>query len=447
MTMTASDSRLWASGVRRGPDGVLSVAGVPVTDIARDFGTPAFVLDEADLRQRATNFREAFEAAFAPGGVDVYYGGKAFLSVAVARWVHEAGLRIDVATGGELAVALRAGIPGRAIAMHGNNKSVAEIERAVEAGVGRIVIDSLIEIERIAAVAAQRKVQVPVMIRTTVGVHGHTHEFIATAHEDQKFGLSIASGQAAAAVAAVLARPELKLVGLHSHIGSQIFELSGYEIAIKRLLALYAEIERDHGVVLPEINLGGGFGVAYVPADDPPAPAQIANQLAQTLREECAALGMAVPRVSVEPGRSIIAPTVFTLYEVGTVKPVQLEDGSVRTYVSVDGGMSDNLRPALYDAEYSVTLASRTGAADQIRCRVVGKHCETGDIIIRDAQLPADITPGDLLAVPVTGAYGRAMANNYNHVPRPPVLAARDGEIRVIVRRETEADLLALDLG
>src|SRR5690348_15952677 len=281
------------------------------------------------------------------------------------------------------------------------------------------------------------------MVRVTVGVEAHTHEYIATAHEDQKFGFSLAGGAAAAAVDRILADGVLDLAGLHSHIGSQIFDTSGFEVAARRVLGLQAQIRDRHGVQLPELDLGGGFGIAYTTQDDPSPPGDLAANLLSIVEHECAAYRLDAPHLSVEPGRAIVGPAVFTLYEVGTVKDV---DG-IRAYVSVDGGMSDNIRTALYDASYSATVAGRVSAAPPILARVVGKHCESGDVVVKDEFLPADVQPGDLLAVPGTGAYCRSMASNYNHVPRPPVVAVSDGTARVIVRRETEDDLLALDVG
>ncbi len=440
---------LWPSGVARGADAALVVAGVGVAELAAEHGTPAYVLDEADFRARATAFTTAFDEAFAPlcGGADVYYAAKAFTCTAVARWLREDGLRYDGCTWGELAVALRAGFPGEALLFHGNNKSVPEIERAVGAGVGRIVLDSLAEVERVAAAARRAGVRQGVMLRVTVGVEAHTHSYIATAHEDQKFGLSLAGGDAERAVAAVLARPELELRGLHSHIGSQIFDVSGFEVAARRLLGLHAAVAARHGVALPEIDLGGGFGVAYTAGQRPLAPTQLAEGMAAVVGASCRDLGVAVPRVSIEPGRAIAGPSTFTLYTVGTVKDVELDGGARRCYVAVDGGMSDNVRTALYDADYSATLASRSSSAPPVLSRVVGKHCESGDVVVKDEFLPGDVAPGDLLAVPGTGAYCRSMASQYNHVPRPPVVAVRDGAARVLVRRETEDDLLALDVG
>jgi diaminopimelate decarboxylase len=441
-------SRLWPSNVERAGDGVLQVAGIDVVKIADSFGTPAYVVDESDFRSRARAFKLAFHSAFAAVGADadVFYAGKAFMNVAIVRWIAAEGLGLDVCTGGELAVALRAGFPPDRIGVHGNNKSADELERALRVNVGRIVVDSAVEIERLSRLARQRSVPVKVMLRLTVGVEAHTHEYIATAHEDQKFGFSLAGGSATEAVAVILAEPGLELIGLHSHIGSQIFDTAAFEVAARRTLGLHAQIRDDHGVELPELNLGGGFGMAYTTQDDPQPPEQLAGEMAAIVGTECQALGVAVPRISVEPGRAIAGPSTFTLYEVGTVKPVELDAGVTRTYVAVDGGMSDNIRAALYGADYSCTLASRRSDAPPVLARVVGKHCESGDIVVKDEFLPADIRPGDLLAVPGTGAYARSMASTYNHVPRPAVVAVRDSQARVIVRRETEDDLLGLDV-
>ncbi|GAA2265316.1 MULTISPECIES: diaminopimelate decarboxylase [Kitasatospora] len=436
--LNALDPKVWSRTVARDGRGVVTVGGLDVRSLAAEFGTPAYVMDEADFRARARAWREAFG-----DGADVYYAGKAFLSKAVVRWLYEEGLNLDVCSGGELAVALAGGMPGERIALHGNNKSVGELEQAVKAGVGHVVLDSYQEVERLAAVAERHGTRQPVLIRVTVGVEAHTHEFIATAHEDQKFGLSLAGGAAAEGVRRVLAQPSLELRGIHSHIGSQIFDTAGFEVAARRVVGLLAEVRDEHGIELPEIDLGGGLGIAYTSEDDPREPAEIAAALAAIVRRECRAVGLEVPRLSVEPGRAIAGPTAFTLYEVGTVKPLE----GLRTYVSVDGGMSDNIRTALYDAEYSVALVSRASEAEPMLVRVVGKHCESGDIVVRDAFLPADLAPGDLLAVPATGAYCRSMASNYNHALKPPVVAVADGSARVIVRRETEEDLLRLDIG
>ena len=440
---------LWASSVQRGADGVLSVGGVSVVELAREFGTPAYVLDEDDFRSRAREFKQAYSAAFEPlcGGADVYYAGKAFLCTEVARWIKDEDLFLDVSSGGELAVAIRAGLPGARIGMHGNNKSLAEIRDALAYGVGRIIIDSFDEIERVAGVAAELGVVAPVLVRVTVGVEAHTHEFIATAHEDQKFGLSLAGGQAFEAVQRILSLPEsLRLLGLHSHIGSQIFDTSGFEVAARRILGLHLQVTRELGVELPELDLGGGFGIAYTTEHDPMPVGELAAGLARIVERECVSDGVAVPRVSIEPGRAIAGPSTFTLYQVGTVKPVEVDGGHSRVYVSVDGGMSDNVRTALYDADYSCTLASRRSTAAPALSRVVGKHCESGDIVVKDEFLPSDVRAGDLVAVPGTGAYCRALSSQYNHTPRPPVVAVRGGRARLIVRRETIEDILALDV-
>ena len=437
---------LWATSVRRNDAGTLEVGGVDVAQLAAEFGTPAFVLDEADFRGRATAFRDAFASEF-PGGCDVYYAGKAFLCTGVARWIVEDGLGLDVCSAGELAVGLRAGVPPDRITLHGNNKNDAEIDRALRVGVGRIAVDSLHEIDRVADAAARLGVRAAVLLRVTVGVEAHTHEYMSTAHEDQKFGLSLAGGHAAEAIVRVLGRAELELRGLHSHIGSQIFDTGGFEIAARRLLGLHAWVERVQGAVLPELVLGGGYGIAYTSEHDPLDPQTLAQQLAEIVARECRGLGIAVPRVAVEPGRAIAGPSTLTLYTVGTVKDVPLGHGTSRRYVAVDGGMSDNIRTALYNADYSCTLASRASGVAPVLSRVVGRHCESGDVIVRDEFLPGDVAPGDLVAVPGTGAYCRSMASQYNHVPRPPVIAVRDGVARVLVRRETEEDLLALDVG
>ncbi|MDT4929723.1 MAG: diaminopimelate decarboxylase, partial [Pseudonocardiales bacterium] len=313
--------------------------------------------------------------------------------------------------------------------------------------VGHVIVDSFEEIQRLAAIAGAAGVRQRVLVRVTVGVEAHTHEFIATAHEDQKFGFSLRDGAAARAVDAVLSAPSLEFVGLHSHIGSQIFETAGFEVAAHRVVSLAATIRDVHGVQVDEINLGGGLGIAYVTGDDPEPPKQTLERLSGIVELECASVGLRVPRLSVEPGRAVVGPSAITVYEVGTVKDVTLDGGITRRYVSVDGGMSDNIRTALYDAQYTCVVANRVSSAPPARARVVGKHCESGDVVVRDTWLPGDVQPGDLVAVAATGAYCRSMASNYNHVPRPPVVAVRDGVAQVIVRRETEDDLLRLDMG
>ena len=431
---------LWSTTARK-VEGRLEVGGVQLTDLVAEHGSPAYVLDEADFRSRARAFRDAFAA------YDVFYAGKAFLCTTTARWVAEEGLCLDVCSGGELTVAERAGFDPARIGFHGNNKTPAELRRAVELGVGRVIVDSFDEIERLAAIVAELGATARVMVRVTAGVEAHTHEYIATAHEDQKFGFSITSGDAFEAVRRVQDAPGLELLGLHSHIGSQIFDSSGFEVAARRVLALHARVSEELGVTLPEMDLGGGFGIAYTTQDDPADPSQLATEMTKIVEHECRALGIPQPRLSIEPGRAIVGPSMCTVYEIGTVKDVELDGGARRTYVSVDGGMSDNIRTALYDADYSCTLASRASDAPPKLSRVVGMHCEAGDIVVKDEFLPSDLVPGDLLAVPGTGAYCRSMASNYNHALRPPVVAVRDGATRVVVRRETVDDLLATDVG
>ncbi len=426
--------------------GELTLSGLPASQLAREFGTPTFFLDEDAFRSRALAWRDGLRAEFGDSAGHVFYASKSFSCTAVAHWIEELGLGIDVSTGGEFAVAIAGGVSPSRIQVHGNNKSQSEIDRAVSAGVNTIVIDSLYEIDRVASAAQSQGKRQSVLIRLTPGIEAHTHESISTAHEDVKFGFSIASGAAWSAVEKIAMHPELELRGVHCHIGSQIFGTEAFEIAADRLLAFMARYRDTYGNELPELDLGGGYGIAYLPTEITVEPSDVLPAIGSAVRAACAKYKLNVPAISIEPGRNIVGPTMFTLYEVGTVKDVVLEDGSVRRYVSVDGGMSDNARTALYDAEYFACLAQRTSTAITSLSRIVGKHCETGDIIIRDIQLPSDVVPGDLIATPATGAYGRSMASNYNHVPRPPVVAVIDGKARVIVRRETEADLLALDV-
>jgi diaminopimelate decarboxylase len=433
--------KLWSRTVRRDDDGVVSVGGLRLTDLAEQVGTPAYVIDEDDFRARARAWREAF------AGWTVYYAGKSFLCGAVVAWVAEEGLNLDVCSLGELTVALRAGFDPARIGMHGNNKSEAELRLALERGVGRIIVDSSDEITRLEQLCAELDTTVRVMIRVTTGVEAHTHEYIATAHEDQKFGFSIAGGQALVGLFRCHHSPRLELLGVHSHIGSQIFDTNGFEVAARRTLKLFAQFREATGLQLAELDLGGGFGIAYTKEDDPATPEELASGLRDIVEHECRGFGLDLPAVSIEPGRAIVGPSGLALYRVGTVKGVDVGGGLIRRYLSVDGGMSDNIRPALYAAEYSAALASRASDAEPVVSRVVGLHCEGGDILVRDEFLPADVGVGDLLAVPAAGAYSRSMASNYNHTPRPPVVSVRDGRVRTLLRRETLDDLLALDAG
>lgn len=446
----ALDAALFSRTVRRGRDcGELKVGEVRASALIAEFGSPLYVIDETDARERAAAILAAFRREFARVGTEatVYYAGKAFLSIEVARWMSELGLCVDVASGGELAVALAAGVDPATIGFHGNNKSVGEIERAVAAGVGTIVLDSELEIERVAAAAAAAGVRQRVRFRVNSGVHASTHDFLATSHEDQKFGLPL--DRAVELAARIRAHDSLDFVGLHCHIGSQIFASDGFRESARRLMGVYAELAE--GGPVPELNLGGGFGIAYVRGDEPPVIDEVAAQLADIVRETAEEFGIPLPRVAVEPGRAIIGPAGLTLYTVGTTKSVALDPAehagaTSRLYVSVDGGMSDNARTALYGAQYSVRLANRRSAAAAQLVRVVGKHCESGDIVVDRDLLPGDVAPGDVLAVPATGAYCWSLASNYNYVGRPPVVAVRDGEARLMIRGETEADLLARNI-
>jgi diaminopimelate decarboxylase len=436
---------VWPRNLVRGDDGVVSIAGVPVTELAAEYGTPLFVIDEDDFRSRCRDIAAAFG-----GGEYVHYAAKAFLCSEVARWVNQEGLSLDVATGGELAVALHADFPPERITLHGNNKSVAELATAVKVGVGHVVVDSLIEIERLNEVAGAAGIVQDVLVRVTPGVEAHTHEFISTAHEDQKFGLSLASGAAMDAVRKVFATDNLRLVGLHCHVGSQIFDVAGFEVAAHRVIGLLRDVVSEFGVEktaqMSIIDLGGGLGISYVPQDDPPPMQELADKLKAIVRSESEAVGLPTPKLVVEPGRAIAGPGTITLYEVGTVKDVAVSATAQHRYVSVDGGMSDNIRPALYGAEYDARLVSRFSDASAALTRIVGKHCETGDIIVRDTWVSDDIAPGDLLAVAATGAYCYSMSSRYNLLCRPAVVAVKDGKTRLVLRRETVDDLLSLEV-
>ena len=441
-------SAVWSRTTERGADGALSIGGCDVRDLAGEFGTPLYVVDEADFRARARAFVDEFSAAFAryDAQVDVYYAGKAFLCSQVAQWMSQDGLGVDVASQGELETALRGGVPAHRLAFHGNNKSDDELRRALEVGVGRIVVDSFTEIEELALVAKDLGVSAPVMVRVTTGVHAGGHEYIATSHEDQKFGLSLASGAAMDAMYRCHASDHLTLIGIHTHIGSQILSLDAFAQSAERMLQLRADFTSATGADLPEVDLGGGYAIAYTPDGEAMETAQAATAIAAAVNDLLVSTGGTWPRFSIEPGRAIAGPAGSTLYRVGVVKQVELEDGGQRQYVAVDGGMSDHMRTILYRADYTATIASRLSPAEPAASRVVGKHCESGDVVVRDVALPHDIARGDLLSVPATGAYGRSMSNNYNAVPRPAVVAVRDGQARVIVRRDTLEDLLRPDV-
>lgn len=460
---------LWPTTARRTPDGELALGGLTVSEILADAPTPVFVMDEADLRGRAASWAAAMHEEFWPSygmaGGEAFYAGKAFLTTKVAQWVLEEGMGIDTASRGELAVSLAAlqevggedaTTDATRLGLHGNGKTQAEITVALTHHLGHLVLDSLEEVELAArAVRDLRASGVygpeetgQVMVRLTTGVHAGGHEFISTGHEDQKFGLSVHAGTARQAIDAIIAAPELELHGLHSHIGSQIMDLAGFREAARVVLTLRHEVAADTGHLCPEVDLGGGYGIAYTGADPvPPSPAEVARTLAETVRELCTELGDPVPHVSVEPGRSVAGPSTVTLYTVTGLKRVELGEGASRLYVSVDGGMSDNIRPALYEAAYTALVANRRPdpSVGLTRARVVGKHCESGDVVVRDVDLPADLAVGDVLAVPATGAYGRSMASNYNLFTRPGVRWVREGESGWILRPETIEDLLRLE--
>jgi diaminopimelate decarboxylase len=428
---------LWPCSAGEDPDGHITISGVRLTDLAERYGTPAYILDEADVRSRCRAYIEALP------GAEIAYAGKAFLCRGMASWVRDEGLSLDVCSAGELAVARSVDFPAERILLHGNAKTPADLRAATSYGVGRIVIDSVTEIARIAAHVPIGHRQ-RVLLRVTPGVDAHAaHPSVTTGTADQKFGLSLSTGAAAEAIRRVIAQPELELTGLHCHLGSQIFEISPYERAARRLMALMAATHSEHGVALTELNLGGGHAVPVAEPDQEFDLPGFARRIRRVIAEECAEHNFPSPWLTFEPGRAIVARSMITLYRVLTVKRVP----GVRTFVAVDGGMSDNPRPALYGARYDAVPAHRSAAAERQLATVVGRHCEAGDWIARDIPLPGDLRPGDLLAVPGTGAYNHSMASNYNMVGRPPVIAVRDGVPRILIRRETDADLRRRDVG
>ena len=417
--------------------GRLLVDGCDVDQLARTFGTPLYLYSETELRARCREYRDAF------GADAVSYAGKAFLCVAMARLVAEEGMHLDVATGGELYVALRAGFPAARVVFHGNNKSDDELRGALEAGVGRIVADSFDELDRIEALVVDGAPPPRVLIRVTPGVEAHTHEYIATGADDSKFGFTVANGTAHEAALRVAKSDATTFAGFHCHIGSQILVLESFARAAAVVAELAGEVARDTGAPIDEINLGGGLGVPYTADElDAPTIAEFGREVRANFTDACATFGLdPLPALTVEAGRSVAGPAGVTLYTVGTIKEIP----GVRTYVAVDGGMSDNPRPATYGAEYEAAIPARIAARRPLVATVAGKHCEQGDVLVRDAHLPADVAVGDVLITPVTGAYGYSLASNYNLVPRPAVVFVRDGEPRVVVRRETLDDLVVRD--
>lgn len=431
----ADDLSVWPASTTRLPDGDLAVGGVPLAELADRFDTPAYVLDEAEVRGRCRTYRNAFPDA------DVLYAAKAFLSRAMVRWVREEGLGLDVCSAGELELAVTAGFPADRIVLHGNAKSPRDLEAALRLGVGRIVIDGPSEIARIAAAVGPGGRQ-KVMVRVVPGVSAGGHDKIRTGTDDQKFGLSLADGSAQHAIARILGQPRLELTGLHCHIGSQITEVKPYLVALRRMVGLMARVHDAHGVALPELGLGGGHGIAYRPGEPVLDLTALSRRLRAGLAESCAAAGLAVPRLAVEPGRAVAGPAGVALYRVLAVKRT-----GEKVFVAVDGGMSDNPRPALYGVRYAPRLIGRHSAAEPRKATVVGRHCEAGDVLAADAELPGDVRPGDLLAVPVAGAYQLSMASGYNLVGRPPVIAVHEGTATALMRRETLDDFRSRDIG
>jgi diaminopimelate decarboxylase len=416
---------LLPDSAQEGPDGHLVVGGCDTLELAGEFGTPLFVYDEAQLRARSA---EAV-AGFGPG---VSYATKAFLCQAMARLATQAGMHLDVSTAGEYHVARAAGTPPEALVLHGNNKSTEELRTALGEGVGRVVVDSFDELDRIEALVAGGLAAPKVLMRITPGVEAHTHEFVRTGQDDSKFGFGVASGAAADALARAAASDSVELVGMHAHLGSQVFEARFFELAVEALAPFFVQHP------LAELSIGGGLGVAYVEGEEAPS----ITEWAAAVHRACDLAGITA-RVTAEPGRSIVASAAVTLYTVGTIKDLP----GIRTYVSVDGGMSDNPRPVLYGSGYETFLPRSVGAVRDRPVRVVGKHCESGDLLVREGWVPSDLAVGDILCTPVTGAYGHSMGSNYNKVLRPAVVFVADGQARLVVRRETLDDLLACDVG
>ncbi|GHB26201.1 diaminopimelate decarboxylase [Streptomyces chryseus] len=431
----AEDLSVWPASTTCLPHGGLAVGGVPLTEIADRFDTPAYVLDEEEIRARCRTYRDAFPEA------EVLYAAKAFLCRAVVRWVCEEGFGLDVCSAGELELAVTAGFPPERIVLHGNAKSPRDIDTALCLGIGRIVIDSPSEIARLAAAVGPGRRQ-KVMVRVIPGVSAGGHEKIRTGTDDQKFGLSLTGGYAQHAIARILGQPQLELTGLHCHIGSQISSVEPYVTALRRVVGLMARIRDAQGVVLPELNMGGGHGIAYRPGEPALDLTALARRLRTELIESCGAAALTVPRLIVEPGRAVAGPAGVAVYRVLAVKHT-----TDKVFVAVDGGMSDNPRPALYGVRYAPRVIGRRRIVNTRRATVVGRHCEAGDVLAADVPLPSDIRPGELLAVPVAGAYQLSMASGYNLVGRPPVVAVRDGHARLLVRRESLDDFRSRDIG
>ena len=436
-------AHVWPRNAARDSNGVVSIGGVALTELAAEYGTPLYVFDEQDFRSRCRDMAQAF------GGPDhVHYASKAFITKRIVRWVDEEGLCLDVASLNEAKLALAAGFPAERMTAHGNNKEDEYLQLCVDNGIGHVVLDNEEELSRLNSIAASAGRVQPVMIRVKPGVDAHTHEFIATAHEDQKFGISLSTGAAFNAAQKVLESANLKLVGLHCHVGSSVFNADGFKLAAERVLSLYKRIHSELGVALDELDLGGGFGIPYMEYEEALDVATLAKDLLDAVERTATELDITPPFVLVEPGRSLVGASAVTVYRVGTVKDVETgkADLPMRRYLSVDGGMSDNIRPALYGSEYDVRVVNRRTQGEPVDSRIVGFHCESGDILVNERRFPSDITTGDLLAFATTGAYQYMMASRYNGALRPAVVSVRDGKAQLMLRRETVEDLLALDV-
>ena len=431
-------AHVWPRNAKREDDGSVSIAGVKLTDIAAEYGTPVMVVDEEDFRSRCRDMAQAYLEP-----KNVHYASKAFLTTRIARWVNEEGLSLDVASENELLIALAADFPAERITVHGNNKSESFLRTCVTRGVGHVVVDSHQELDTLNRIAGEEGVAQDVFIRVKPGVEAHTHEFIATSHEDQKFGLSLVSGSAFRAVQTAHDAENLKLTGLHCHVGSQVFDAEGFKLAASRVLGLYAKIYRELGLQLDYLDLGGGYGIAYTVDEQPLDVQAVAQDLLRAVADVAGELGITPPTVIVEPGRAIAGPAAVTVYSVGTVKDVHVTDDATRRYIAVDGGMSDNIRTALYGAEYDARVVNRRTEGVPHATRLVGSHCESGDILINNALWPDDIAPGDLISLAATGAYCYSMASNYNCFGRPAVVSVKEGTVTPMVRRETVEDILA----
>jgi len=426
----------WPRSHGRDASGAMTIAGVAVTDLVAEYDSPLWVVDEDDFRSRCQEYSTAFGDAW------VAYASKAWPTTGLMKIAAEEGLWIDVASGGELYTAQLAGVPGDRIVFHGNNKSVEELRMAAEYGVARIAVDSFAELDRLEDVGQELDHHFAIWLRITPGIDAHTHEYVRTGHDDSKFGFTLSLGLATKAIGHAIGLEHVEVVGLHAHIGSQIFGTDAFQANAEVLVELMAGIRTEFDVTLAELNVGGGMGISYNHEDRPVTIDRYGEAVQSALTKACAQHGFPVPQLAIEPGRALIAPAAITIYEVGTIKHLP----GLRTYVSVDGGMSDNIRPALYGAEHEIALANRLGSEELSAVTVVGKHCESGDLVRERAGLPADVEAGDLIAVAATGAYTATMASNYNRLPRPAAVLVRNGEARLLMRRETFADITARDV-